>query len=74
MRGVTFNAFVVSVCLLWHEMKSYSPHPSYVVVLAAGGFRSVSRDSTPPLAITRNGVTLLFAVARRPLIAVVMSG
>ena len=35
----------------WQEVKFY-PHSSYVLALAAGGFRRVFRYSTPPLAVS----------------------
>ena len=49
-------------------MKFY-PRSSYVLVLAAGGFRCVFRCSIPPLAVASDGATSPFAVARRLLLS-----
>ena len=59
----------------WQEMKFY-PHSSYVLALAAGGFRCVFRYSTPPLAVASDGVYFAFRRCEEaaPLITVVMSG
>ena len=59
---------------VWQGMKFY-PHSSYVLALAAGGFRSVFRYSTPPLAVASDGAYFAFRRCEEatPLIAVMMS-
>ena len=56
-------------------MKFY-PHSSYVLALAAGGFRCVFRYSTPSLAVARNGAYCAFHRCEEasPLITVVIRG